>query len=472
MWIAIIIATLHLLGILSAIKAVMESRTSQGAIAWVLFLVFVPYVSLVAYWILGRSKFEGYYSSRHLVDEEVEQKIRKLLKDIEPYREGGMGLYQPSGVAEKLASFPILTGNSVTLLVDGDATFDSIIEGIDQAESYILFQFFIVKDDEIGNRVKRHLVAKAKEGVKIYFLYDEVGSHQLGSTYRNELQKAGVHIHQFNTRKGISNKFQINFRNHRKVVVVDGRSAWIGGHNVGDEYLSRDPKFGHWRDTHIKISGPSVLAAQLSFLEDWYWATEEFIDAISWRPSPSDGDNKKVLIVPSGPADKLETAALMFHHAITAAKHRFWIASPYFVPDDSILSALQLAGLRGVDVRILIPDKPDHLLVYLAAFTYFEQVVETGVRFFRYKDGFLHEKVMLIDDDVSTVGTANFDNRSFRLNFEITAVVNDHTFSQEIEKMFLDDFAHSHEMTQEDIDKHSFPFKLATRLARLTSPIQ
>jgi len=472
MWIAIVIATLHLLGILSALKAVMESRTSQGAIAWVLFLIFIPYVSLIAYWILGRSKFEGYFASRHMVDKEVEEKIRKLLKDIESYREEGMEIYQPSGVAEKLASFPILNGNSADLLVDGDATFDSIIEGIDQAENYILFQFFIVKDDRIGQRIKRHLIARAEQGIQIYFLYDEVGSHQLGSIYRKELRKAGVHIHSFNTRKGITNKFQINFRNHRKVVVVDGRSAWIGGHNVGDEYLGRDPKFGHWRDTHLKISGPSVLAAQLSFLEDWYWATDAFIETISWKPAPSGSDNKKVLVVPSGPADKLETAALMFHHAISAAKHRFWIASPYFVPDDAILSALQLAGLRGVDVRILIPDKPDHLLVYLAAFTYFEQVVETGVRFFRYTDGFLHEKVMLIDDDISTVGTANFDNRSFRLNFEITAVVKDREFSREIEAMFLNDFAHSHEMSSEEIDKHSFVFRLATRLARLTSPIQ
>jgi cardiolipin synthase len=307
--------------------------------------------------------------------------------------------------------------------------------------------------------------------VKVYFLYDEIGSHKLDYFYRRELRDAGIEIHEFNTQKGITNKFQINFRNHRKIVVVDGKAAWIGGHNVGDEYLGKNKKFGHWRDTHIKIQGPSVLAAQLSFVEDWFWTTERLVDRALWSPVPSKQEDKKVLIVPSAPADRLETAGLMFHHAINTARRRLWIASPYFVPDDATLAALQLAGLRGVDVRILIPEKPDHLLVYLAAFTYFEDIAETGVRFFRYTDGFLHQKVMLVDDDAASVGTANFDNRSFRLNFEITAIVADREFVGEIEEMFLDDFAHSREMSKEDIDGKSFAFRLATHLARLTAPI-
>jgi cardiolipin synthase len=449
----------------------MESRTSQGAIAWVLFLIFVPYVSLIAYWVLGRSRFEGYISTKQLADEQVERKIEEIFSELEPYLVTDGRIANVEGVAEKLASFPFLHGNDVELLIDGEATFDSIVNGIEAAESYILFQFFIVKDDELGQRIKRHLVAKAREGVKVYFLYDEIGSHKLDYFYRRELRDAGIEIHEFNTQKGITNKFQINFRNHRKIVVVDGKAAWIGGHNVGDEYLGKNKKFGHWRDTHIKIEGPSVLAAQLSFVEDWFWTTERLVDKALWSPVSSKQGDKKVLIVPSAPADRLETAGLMFHHAINTARRRLWIASPYFVPDDATLAALQLAGLRGVDVRILIPEKPDHLLVYLAAFTYFEDIAETGVRFFRYTDGFLHQKVMLVDDDAASVGTANFDNRSFRLNFEITAIVADREFVGEIEEMFLDDFAHSREMSKEDIDGKSFAFRLATHLARLTAPI-
>jgi len=379
----------------------------------------------------------------------------------------------PAGrAAERLAGHPYLRGNRVDLLVDGEATFESILEGIDAAESYILFQFFIVHDDEIGGAVQRRLISKALNGVQVYFLYDEVGSHDLPQSYTEDLLAAGVHVYPFNTRKGPRNRFQINFRNHRKVVVVDGKVAWIGGHNVGDEYLGKDPKFGHWRDTHVRIEGPAALAAQLSFLEDWHWATDSVL-SLEWTPRAAPGgEDIPVLVLPSGPADELETANLMFVHAINTARERIWIASPYFVPDHSVVTALQLAGLRGVDVRILIPEKADHLLVYLAAMAYIDEGAATGVKFFRYGDGFLHEKVSLIDDRVATVGTANFDNRSFRLNFEITAVIADEAFAAEVEGMFQEDFRHSKPEAPGELAKKPFWFRLAVRLAALTSPIQ
>ena len=471
MW--IIIATIfHILGFISSINAVMSARTSQGAIAWAISLNTFPYIAVPAYWFLGRSRFHGYVTARHAVDMDLKKKLETVLESLSPHRVPKTEITAAGGAAEKLADLPYLSGNSLHLLVDGDATFASILGGIDAAKEYVLFQFFIVHDDEIGRQVKEHLIAKAKEGVKIYFLYDEVGSHDLPVSYKNELCEAGIEVKDFHTQKGFRNRFQINFRNHRKVVVVDGKVAWVGGHNVGDEYLGKDPKFGHWRDTHIRIEGPAVLAVQIPFVEDWYWATENIITGISWSPTPSEVENTKVLIVPSGPSDSLETAALMFHHTINSAKERIWIASPYFVPDDAILAALQLAGLRGVDVRILIPDKADHLLVYLAAFSYFKDASRTGVRFFRYTDGFLHQKVMLIDNSFVTVGTANFDNRSFRLNFEITVIVNDQKFAQEVEQMFTEDFALSREMTKSDVNDKSYWFKLGTRLARLTSPVQ
>jgi cardiolipin synthase len=468
---ALIIFSLHLLGLFSAYKALMESRTSQGAIAWVIFLVTFPYISLPIYWILGRNKFKGYTTAKHIKDEKIEKELAVFLEGLNEHKVPSSQITAAEAAAEKLAYLPILRGNRVALLVDGEATFGSILEGIAQAERYILFQFFIVKDDQIGQQIKEALIAKAKEGVKVYFLYDEIGSHALSSDYIRSLKNAGVSIHPFHTQKGLFNRFQLNFRNHRKIVVVDGKDAWIGGHNVGDEYLGRSPRFGHWRDTHIKITGPAVMATQLSFIEDWLWARDEEIGDLVWEPFVTD-DDQAVLIVPSGPADDLETAALMFHHAVNSAQKRLWIASPYFVPDDAILSALQLAGLRGVDVRILIPDRPDHLLVYLASYTYFEDLLQTGVRFFRYTDGFLHEKVMLIDDETATVGTANFDNRSFRLNFEITAIIKDAVFAQKIEQMFQEDFTHAREMTEEDLQKRSLWSRFTARVARLTSPIQ
>jgi len=305
----------------------------------------------------------------------------------------------------------------------------------------------------------------------VRFLYDEVGSHDLPRGYVDELGAAGVEVHEFNTRKGPSNRFQINFRNHRKIVVVDGRVAWIGGHNVGDEYLSRDPKIGPWRDTHVRIEGPAALGAQLAFAEDWNWATERRLD-VRWDPVPSETGNAPVLIVPSGPADELETANLMFVHAIHSAQERIWIASPYFVPDKPVTDALQLAGLRGVDVRILIPDRPDNPLVGLAAYSYLDDASVTGGKFYRYGAGFLHEKVMLVDRSIATVGTANFDNRSFRLNFEITAVIADAAFAAKVERMFEADFSRSRLMDPGEYDSKPWWFRFGARLARLTGPVQ
>lgn len=470
--VGILVAIVHGIGIVSAIHAVMYTRTEQGAIAWGLSLVSLPYIAVPAYWFLGRSRFEGYITRRRFSEQHGEDMLARTLERVGSFRLGQGDLAPALLAAERLGDQPMLTGNAVDLLIDGGATFESILKGIESAESYILFQFFIVKDDHIGRRVKESLVAKAETGVRIFFLYDEMGSHRLQASYLNDMRAAGINVSAFNTRKGPGNRFQLNFRNHRKVVVVDGKVTWVGGHNVGDEYLGGDPKFGHWRDTHVRIEGPSALGAQLSFAEDWHWATDQILE-LEWIPHGSPTEDTGVLILPTGPADELESASLMFTHAINDAQERVWIASPYFVPDQTVLHALQLAGLRGVDVRILIPDMPDHYLVYLAGFSYLENAGRTGVKFFRYTDGFLHQKVMLIDNRAATIGTANFDNRSFRLNFEITAAItNNPAFIDQVERMFLSDFAHSRSVPSNELSGRPWWFRFAVQLARLTSPIQ
>ena len=468
---AVVVAVFQVLGVVSSVHAVMSTRTSQGAIAWAVSLVTFPYLAVPAYWVLGRSKFEGYVLARRNTDLRNDPVEQEIVANVRQFLVPEAERAEASGAAESLAGMPVLRGNRVDLLIDGDATFTSILEGIDQAEEYVLVQFYIVRDDGLGRALKDRLVAKAKQGVRVYFLYDEIGSYSLPKSYISELREAGADIRAFNTRKGRRNRFQLNFRNHRKIVVTDGRVAWVGGHNVGDEYLGKDPKFGHWRDTHMRIEGPAVLKAQISFAEDWYWATESMPEVV-WSATPAtDGSDARVLIIPTGPADELESASLMFVHAINTAQERIWIASPYFVPDQSVLVALQLAGLRGVDVRILIPDEPDHLAVYLAAYSYFDEAGETGAKFYRYQDGFLHEKAMLIDGEVATVGTANFDNRSFRLNFEVTAVVADPAFVAEVERMFEEDFERSRLMEPGEYDHKPWYFRLGVRIARLTSPI-
>jgi cardiolipin synthase len=460
----------HVAGLGLAVHAVMSTRTSQGAIAWTVSLVSFPYVAVPAYLVLGRSKFNGYVTARQLDAAETETEVVREVRERATPFIGSLGDEYPGVRAgERLAEIPVLTGNEAELLIDGYETFDSIFEGIARAEKYVLVQFYIVKDDELGRQLQQAMIAAARRGARVLFLYDEVGSNKLPKRYLQELREAGAEAYNFHTQQGPSNRFQINFRNHRKIVVVDGKEAWVGGHNVGDEYMGRYPKFGRWRDTHVRIKGPAALALQLSFVEDWHWATGN-TPGVSWIPHPAEGTDLPILIVPSGPADKRETATLMFTQVINSARERVWIASPYFVPDQGVMNALRLAALRGVDVRILIPDEPDHMLVYLAAFHFYEEMKESGITFYRDTDGFMHGKSILVDNS-SAVGTANFDNRSFRLNFEITAFFLDPDFTREVEAMFEADFRSSRLMTQADLDDKPFWFRPAVRAARLTAPV-
>ena len=470
-YLSIFIALLHIAGFLSSIEAVMSTRTPQGSVAWVISLNTFPSVALPAYWVFGRSKFNGYVKARQVDDSGLAGIARSAIEAKIQFRPDDTEDYQEILAVEKLAKLPILSGNETELLIDGENTFDSIFKGIDQARNYILVQFFIVTDDNLGRELQRRLIKKAREGVKVYFLYDEVGSYGLPASYIDQMREEGIEAVNFHSRKGPRNRFQINFRNHRKIVLVDGLTCWIGGHNVGDAYLGRGGKFSHWRDTHLKITGPAALAVQLSFLEDFHWATDKLI-ALDWEAGLKRHGDKDILIVPSGPADQLETAGLMFSLAINSARRRIWIASPYFVPDNAIVGALELAALRGVDVRILIPDEPDHRIVYWAAFSYIQKFEGfPNVKFYRYTKGFMHQKTILVDDMASAVGTANFDNRSFRLNFELTALVMDRSFANEIEEMFERDFLSSEIMEQGALAEKPFWFQLLVRLARLTAPM-
>lgn len=466
-----LILLFEILGILTAIHAVMNVRTPQGSIAWSVSLVTMPVITVPAYWIFGRNKFRGYVLERRadvdVLNEMSGQARGRIERFVAPTEWGNAAVRS----TEQLARVPFSSRNHVELLVDGDATFDSIFEGIDSAKDYVLVQFYIVHADELGTDLKKRLIARAEQGVRVHFLYDEVGSLGLPDSFITELRSAGVNILPFHSRKGSGNRFQLNFRNHRKTVIVDGRVAWIGGHNVGDEYMSRDEKIGHWRDTHMRLEGPAVLGAQLAFAEDWRWAADETLTDLAWDLGDSMDGPAQAIVIASGPADDVETASLLYTQAINAAIRRIWIASPYFVPDDAIVQSLQLAALRGVDVRILIPEVSDNRLVKLAAYSFFEEVSSIGVKFYRYQDGFLHQKVMLIDDDVATVGTANFDNRSFRLNFEITVVVVEPKFTKDVEQMFEDDFSNSRLMELNEYDTKPYWFKVAVRLARLTAPV-
>lgn len=465
-----VVFVFHWTGLISAFHALMRCRSPQAAIAWSISLPLIPYVALPLYWIFGRAKYHGYVTARRRGNLEINHIAAELDKYTPEFRVHLEGQETPHNALEQLVRIPFTRSNDVELLIDGEATFEAIFAAIDAAERYVLVQFFIIHADALGNALQEKLIKKASSGVRVYLLFDGIGSHGLPTAYVDALRRAGVQVNAFTTTKGHRNRFQINFRNHRKIVVTDGRVAFIGGHNVGDEYMGRSKEFGPWRDTHVRIEGPSVQVAQLTFVEDWYWATHE-VPELEWVPVAARGGDKQALVFPTGPADELDTCGLLFGIAIHRARKRIWIASPYFVPDVQVIAALQIAALRGVDVRILLPEKADHKLVYLAGFSYYDETLPYGVKIYRYQPGFLHQKVMLVDDQFASVGTANMDNRSFRLNFEVTVVFADQGFANEVAAMLEKDLERSREVALEEFRDKSLRFRISVAFARLLSPI-
>ncbi|RYZ64238.1 MAG: cardiolipin synthase, partial [Proteobacteria bacterium] len=285
----------------------------------------------------------------------------------------------------KLARQPaFMDDNHIEVLIDGVNTFNAMLEGIARAKKYVLFQSYIIRADEIGERFADALIKKALEGVSVRVLYDGVGT-TLHRKYLKKLRKAGVQICRFNSTKFSTFNIQINFRNHRKLLVIDGSTAFLGGLNVGDDYLGKYPKVGPWRDTHCRIEGPAATTAQLSFVKDWFWAADEMIQ-LDWHIDPVE-NGEKALVLHTGPADKGETALLAHIAMVNAAEKRVWIANPYVVPPEGLANALELAVLRGVDVRILVPKKNDNLFVQFASETYAEDLLEIGVKYYRYSKG-------------------------------------------------------------------------------------
>lgn len=459
------------IGIANAVHAVMKVRSPQGAIAWVVALLTFPYMAVPFYWVFGRSKFLGYQKSDRTKDRNLADTAREALEALKPFEarqaDGSAGDF---AFGERLVRLPATRGNNLRLLVDGQETFERIFEAIHAARDYLLVQFFIVKDDCLGRRFRDLLVRRAQEGVRIYFLYDDMGSRKLPESYLESLRRAGVRVHPFKTTRGKGNRFQLNFRNHRKLVIADGRVALAGGLNVGDEYMGWERRFGHWRDTHLRIEGPAVQCLQIPFMEDYHWACGQ-IPTMNWQPRVSESDHV-VMTMPTGPVSDLEVCSLMFLRAIHSAERRLWIASPYFVPDPTVVSALQLAALRGVEVRIMLPELCDHVLPYLSAFTYFPAMERAGVELYRYQDGFMHQKVLLVDDRLASVGSINADYRSFYLNFELAVMAVHEEFAGQVEAMLKRDFANCRRTGLFDYELKPLWFKVATRLARLVSPVQ
>ncbi|GAB4369304.1 MAG: cardiolipin synthase [Kiloniellaceae bacterium] len=462
----------HLSGIVSALHAAVRTRTAQGAVAWSISLVTFPYVALPLYWVFGRGKFHGYVAARRSGDLQIHHVAAALQAQVV---DGGHRAPLPpeavsQRVFEQLAGLPFTHGNALRVLKNGEEAFAAMFAEIDAAERYLLVQVYILRDDDLGRDLKARLLRRARDGVRVLLLYDEIGSYGLPRAFVAELQAAGVEVHPFGTTQGPVNRFQLNFRNHRKILIADGRVAFVGGLNFGDEYLGRDAAMGPWRDTHLRAEGPVVQAIQLAFVEDWFWAARA-VPALNWDPEAAPGGRLPVLALPTGPADLQDSCELFFLEALRSARRRVWIASPYFVPDEQVVSALELARLRGVEIRVLLPQRADRLLVDMASFGYYPMAERAGIEIYRYQPGFLHQKVLLVDDDLAALGTANLDNRSFRLNFELSLVVWDRGFTAEVAEMLRADFALSRRVAPGELDEKWLWFRFGVSLSRLLGPV-
>jgi len=435
---------LHLVGGLAALHAFLRSSTPQGAVAWSLALLFFPLPVLPIYLIFGSTHFSGYVEIARTG--RLDFRDEKLLRALQAF-EGLVTLPPPArqpGFQSLAGLFrlPLVGRCSLDLLIDGQQAYAQMLQEIENAQDYLLVLFYKVENDGIGRRLQQALLAKAREGIRVYFVFDEMGSARLGSAFVKQLRQAGAKVWSFRTARGWRHRLQWNFRNHRKIIVADGRVALVGGLNVADKYLGLNPKVGPWRDTHVCLRGPAVMAVQLVFVEDYYWASGGGLPEVDWVPQVEPAGENACTYLGFGPADSLPKGLLFYLACISQARHRLWLASPYFVPDASLVHALRLAAMRGVDVRVLIPPGRFERWMRLAALPFLRELAGAGVQFWEYS-GYNHSKLMLVDDWLSWVGSSNLDNRSLRLNFEGNLVVVGQAFAAQVEAMLTTDLGRS-----------------------------
>ena len=463
---------LYALAAFAMIHAIQTRRRSQSALAWSIALLSLPLIAIPLYVVFGRNRFHGYVQAHRSAFALTSPQARELSQALDRHVTAPAQELSPLFRAvRELTGLPFTSGNQVDLLIDGEQTFAAILDAIEQAETYVLVQFYIVRHDRIGAQLKQAMVERAAQGIAVYFLYDEIGCVRLSERYLRDLRASGVRVSGFKTTRGPGNRWQINFRNHRKIVIVDGRYAFVGGLNVGDEYLGRHRRLGRWRDTHVRLAGPTVQMAQIAFVEDWFWANRAIPPEIEWSPHSPDGANMTAAVVRTGPADERAVCPLLHLEAFNLARERLWIAAGYFVPEEPVIRALQLAAMRGVDVRVLLSRRCDSRLAWLASLTYVGGLVRAGVKVFQYKDGVMHQKVFLVDDVLASVGSINMDARSFNINFEITALIADRGFATSVATMLENDFAEAEQLFDDVlVDKPPW-FQLAARAANLAAPM-
>ncbi len=451
-----------------AVVILLQRRPAASTISWLLVLVFLPSVGIILYRLVGPLKLERRKRRRSGARRIIEEGLQGMAALDASSAEH----YQLAMIPLQLGGAPPLRADGVEIYGDGVTTYEAIAAAVRAARDHVHLEYYIWEPDKIGHRLRDLLIERARAGVTVRLLLDGTGSFHLRRAFLGPLRDAGVSVAWFNpVRLFALRRKRVDFRSHRKIVVCDGRVGFLGGMNITDVH-SAEFTGEYWRDTHMRLSGAAVWPVQRAFFEDWYYATGELcpIDTRTMPPPETEGEHL-VQVVASGPDESSFAIHKVFFSAINQATERVWLTTPYFVPDDALLTALVTAALRGVDVRVLVPMRGDSRLVDLAARSYFPELLEAGVGVFEYEPRFIHAKTMLCDDDVAIIGSANFDNRSVRLDFEIAAILYGRSGNQWLADAFERDSADSRAVAPSRWSDLPLGRRLGEASARLLSPL-
>ncbi|MGG3805939.1 cardiolipin synthase [Metabacillus fastidiosus] len=464
--------------ILSAGVLFFERRDVGYTWAWLMVFFFIPILGFIIYIFLGRKLTKSNFyklsaEERAFLQSAVDKQLFRF--ENEDKKDSPLLKKYAELIRMNLKSSDALIShdNEILIFSDGHQKFDALFEDIKAAKKEINIQYYIIQPDSLGKKLRDELTKKAKEGIKVRLLYDEIGSKKLSTKFFKELRSAGGEVEVFFPSLLRPVNFRINNRNHRKLCIIDGEIAYIGGFNVGDEYLGVNKKFGYWRDTHLRIKGDAVNHIQGRFILDWNQAgkhQKETHGEFSFHIEKNYGTSP-VQVISSGPNSHTEHLKNMYIKLILSAKQSVCIQTPYFIPDTSFMDACKIALLSGVDLRIMIPCKPDHPFVYWATWASVGELLEYGAKILLYENGFLHAKTIVVDQEVASVGTMNIDSRSFRLNFEVNAIIYDEKVAKQLHDMFQKDSEVSKELTPERYRERSIIIKLKEAVSRLLSPI-
>ncbi|WP_019850517.1 cardiolipin synthase [Desulfitobacterium sp. PCE1] len=461
--------------LLALLIVYLEKNNPEKTASWLSFLAINPLLGLLIYMVFGCTPIKRkLFQQKHIPGERLprlsHQQKQAFLKE-EIYIQESIGSKSLSRLLLSKAFAPLSRNNSVSLLHNGQEKFKALLQDLERARDHIHMEYYIFHDDVIGRTIQQILIRKACEGIKVRLVFDGLGSRSLSKDFSKKLKSAGVEIQWFLPLSFPKALFTLNYRNHRKLVVIDGRIGYLGGINIGDEYLSRSSNYGFWRDTHLRIEGTSVHTIQETFFNDWYYLTKEIHREYRYFPKCKTDGEKLVQIIGGGPDSKYEAIKELFFTMLCTAQKEIVVTTPYFIPDESMIMALKTAASRGVSVKIIVQGKPDHRLTFLASSSYFNDLIPSGVEVYQYQKGILHSKVLTIDKEISVVGSANFDIRSFQIDFELSAVIFSSDFAEELVRDQEQDLTDSIQMTQEDLQSRTPLFSFQIALARLLSPL-